>query len=96
MFELRRLRVGERPVTGQPNRERIEAFLNNIHGQQQQVSRVPSTRPVPPSAHIADIDALTNRRYVSAALGSAAFRQDLENAIRRSTATRPVVPSLQQ
>ncbi|CAF0817600.1 unnamed protein product [Rotaria sordida] len=91
MFELRRLRLGERPVTGQHNRERIETFLNNIHEHQQE-TRVPSTRPAPPSAHIADINALTNRRCVSAALGSAAFRQDLENTIRNTIGTRPVVP----
>ena len=89
MFELRRLRLGERPVTGQPNRERIETFLNNIQEHQQEV-RVPSTRPPVPSAHIADIDALTNRRCVSAALSSAAFRQDLENTIRHSIRTPPV------
>ncbi|CAF0828251.1 unnamed protein product [Rotaria sp. Silwood1] len=91
MFELRRLRLGERPVTGQHNRERIETFLNNIHEHQQEI-RVPSTRPAPPSAHIADIDALTNRRCVSAALGSAAFRQDLENTIRHTIGIRPVAP----
>ncbi len=94
MFELRHLRLGERPVTGQPNRERIQTFLNNIQEQQQQPprTRTPSARPAVPSAHIADIDALANRRCVSAALGSAAFRQDLENAVRRSIETRPVVP----
>ncbi|CAF2780352.1 unnamed protein product [Rotaria sp. Silwood2] len=91
MFELRRLRLGERPVTGQHNRERIETFLNNIHEHQQE-TRVPSTRPAPPSAHIADIDALVNRRCVSAALGSAAFRQDLENTIRHSIGIRPATP----
>jgi len=89
MFELRRLRLGERPVTGQPNRERIETFLNNIQEHQQE-TRIPSTRPVVPSAHIADIDALANRRCVSAALSSAAFRQDLENTIRHSIGVRPV------
>jgi len=90
MFELRRLRLGERPVTGQSNRERIQTFLNNIRQQQQPFARTPSTRPVVPSAHTADIDALANRRCVSAALGSAAFRRDLEDAVRRSIETRPV------
>jgi hypothetical protein len=89
MFELRHLRLGERPVTGQANRERIETFLTNIQ-QPQHGTRIPSTRPIVPSAHIADIDALANRRCVSAALGSAAFRQDLESAIRRSIETRPI------
>ncbi len=87
MFELRRLRLGERPVTGQPNRERIETFLNNIQEQQQE-TRLPSTRPVVPSAHVADIDALASRRCVTAALSSAAFRQDLENTIRFSIGSR--------
>ena len=91
-FELRRLRLGERPVTGQSNRERIETFLNNI---QEQDTRAPSTRPVVPSAHIADINALANRRCVSAALGSAGFRQDLENSIRRSITPRPITPAQQ-
>ena len=90
MFELRCLRMGERPVTGQPNRERIETFLTNIQEQQQeQARRVPASRPAAPSAHTADIDALATRRCVSAALGSASFRQDLENAVRRSVQTQP-------
>ncbi|CAF3021904.1 unnamed protein product [Rotaria socialis] len=95
MFELRHIRLGERPVTGQPNRERIETFLNNIQEQQHQNRRVPSTRPAMPSAHIDDIDSLATRRCVSAALGSVAFRQDLESAIRRSITPR-TVPSGQQ
>ena len=89
MFELRRLRFGERPVTGQSNRERIETFLTNIREQQQQDKRVPSRRPAVPSAHIADIDALASRRCVSATLSSPAFRRDLENAIRQSIGARP-------
>lgn len=92
MFELRRLRLGERPVTGQPNRERIATFLNNIQENQQEV-RIPSTRPARPSAHIADINTLSDRRCVSAALSSAAFRQDLENTIRRTIVTRPLIPA---
>ena len=92
MFELRRLRLGERPVTGQPNRERIETFMNNSRENHQQ-TRTPSTRPVVPSAHMADIDALSNRRCVSAALGSLGFRQDLENVVRQSIGTRTVAPS---
>ncbi len=88
-FELRRLRLGERPVTGQPNRERIASFLNNIQERRQE-TRIPSTRPAARSAHMADIDALANRRCVTAALGSVAFRQDLENTIRHSIRTPPV------
>ena len=89
MFELRRLRVGERPVTGQSNRARIETFITNIREHQQQEKRVPSRRPAAPSAHIADIDALASRRCVSVTLSSAAFRRDLENAIRQSIGARP-------
>ena len=91
MFELRRLRLGERPVTGQPNRERIETFINNARENHQE-TRTPSTRPVVPSAHMADIDALSSRRCVSAALGSLGFRQDLENVVRQSIGTRTVAP----
>jgi hypothetical protein len=91
MFELRNLRMGERPVTGQSNRQRIQTFLNNIQ-QQQSYTRAPSTRPAAPSAHIADIDALANRRCVSAALVSAGFRRDLENAVRRSIETQSTAP----
>lgn len=95
MFELRHLRLGERPVTGQSNRERIASFLTQIQEQQQhQNMRAPAVRPAMPSAHIDDIDSLVNRRCVSAALGSMAFRQDLENVIRRSIGTR-TVPSRQ-
>lgn len=93
MFELRSLRLGERPVTGQPNRERIQTFLSNVQEQQRErTQRVPSSRPAAPSAHTADINALATRRCVSAALSSAGFRQDLENAVRRSVqpqSTRP-------
>lgn len=88
MFELRRIRLGERPVTGQANRERIETFINTIQESQQPPARVPSSRAPVPSAHMADINTLTSRRCVSAALTSAAFRQDLENTIRRSIGTR--------
>ena len=86
MYELQNLRLGERPVTGQSNRERIETFLNNIQTPREQ--RVPSTRPAAPSAHSADIYALADRGCVTTALRSTAFRQDLENAIRRSVQPR--------
>lgn len=93
MYELRRLRIGERPVTGQPNRERIETFINTIHENQQEPTRIPSRRPPVPSAHMADINALASRRCVSAALTSVAFRQDLENTIRQSIGLRPATPT---
>ncbi|CAF0835307.1 unnamed protein product [Didymodactylos carnosus] len=104
MFELRRIRLGERPVTGQPNRERIETFLTNLQNDNTQPRL--STRPSVRSAHMDDIDALSSQRCVSAILASAGFRQDLENAVRRSvtpTSTRenvrpsgciPVAPPL--
>lgn len=91
MFELRNLRMGERPVTGQPNRERIQAFLDDVRERQQPIAQAPATRAsAVPRAFTADIDALSSRRCVSAALGSTAFRRDLENAIRRTIETRPV------
>lgn len=92
MYELRRLRLGERPVTGQPNRERIETFINTIHENQQEPTRTPSRRPPVPSAHMADINALASRRCVSAALTSVAFRQDLENTIRQSIGIQTPAP----
>lgn len=94
MFELRNIRLGERPVTGQSNRERIQTFLNQIQEQQQRqpLARAPSTRPAVPSAHIADIDALANRRCVSAALGSVGFRRDLENVVRSTIEAQAVAP----
>lgn len=93
MFELRNLRLGERPVTGQPSRDRIQTFINNVQQQrrqQQPISRIPAAQPAAPSAHMADIDVLANRRYVTAALSSTTFRQDLENAIRRTIEIRSV------
>jgi hypothetical protein len=90
MFELRRLRLGERPVTGQPNRERLANFISNAQENRQEV-RTPSTRAATPSAHTADINALMNRRCVTAALASVAFRRDLESAIRNSISTPPPV-----
>ena len=86
-FELRNIRLGARPVTGrQWNRERIQTFLDYMqeHRLQQSFPRTIATRLAAPSAYIDDIDVLANRRCVSAALGSAAFRRHLENAIRCS------------
>jgi hypothetical protein len=92
MFELRGLNQRQRPVTGQSNRERIASFLHERHERQQPRQHVPSTRPVRPSAHMADINALSSRRCVSAALTSAAFRRDLENAIRQTISTQVDTP----
>lgn len=88
MFELRRLRLGDRPVTLQSNRERIETFVNNAE-ERRRAARVPATREPTPSAHRADIDALISHRRVTSALGSAAFRRDLENTIRHTISSRP-------
>ena len=97
MYELRRLRLGDRPVTGQGSKERLEEFfarelnqptVNNAAN----VNNALGLRR--PESVVVEVNALVERRPVSSVLESSAFRQSLENSlrsyIRRSTISNSV------
>ena len=79
MSELRKLKVGDRPVTGQENKKTVEDFFN---------SRLnPNAEPTPGDQHrpesvVVEVQGLVQTRPVSSILQSAQFRRTLENAIR--------------
>ena len=79
MSELRKLKVSDRPVTGQENKKTVEDFFN---------SRLnPSAEPTPGDQHrpesvVVEVQGLVQTRPVSSILQSAQFRRTLENAIR--------------
>ena len=65
MFELRRLRLGDRPVTGQGHKEAVEEFFTSSQ----------SNEPAPtaehrPEAVVVEVQGLVERRPVSSVLGS--------------------------
>jgi len=76
MYELRRLKLGERPVTGQGNKEAVETLLHQ--------QTLPGGVEHRPDAVIVEVQGLVERRPVSNILQSARFRRQLENAIRSS------------
>ena len=101
MYELRRLKMGDRPVTGQENKKTVEDFFN---------SRLnPSSEPTPGDQHrpesvVVEVQGLVQTRPVSSILQSAQFRRTLENAIRGGLSTlssrvqsspRPATPQSQ-
>lgn len=80
MFELRRLKMGDRPVTGQGNREVVQDFLTRT------LNPTPE-EPNRPEAVIVEVQGLVERRPVSSILESMEFRRRLENALRSSIGT---------
>ena len=64
MFELRRLQMGERPVTGQGNKEAVESFftsrMNPSEGEERER----------PENVVVEVNALVERRPVSSLLQS--------------------------
>ena len=84
MFELRRLKMGDRPVTGQEKKKTVEDFFN---------SRLnPSSEPTPVEQHrpesvVVEVQGLVQTRPVSSMLQRAQFRRTLENAIRGGLST---------
>ena len=81
MFELRRLRMGDRPVTGQGNKEAVEEFFTSSSTQYNEPAPAVNHRP---EAIIVEVQGLVERRKVSSLLNSANFRQRLENTVRSS------------
>ena len=85
MFELRRLKMGERPVTGQGNKEAVEGFF------QRQLNSAETGVPTEehrPEAVMVEVQGLVERAPVSSILQSQGFRRRLENALRTSIAGR--------
>lgn len=82
MFELRRLQMGERPVTGQGHKEVVENFFTQqLQGPADQEEHRPET------IHV-EVRALAESRPVSSLLQSTRFRRSLESALRTSIGTR--------
>ena len=88
MFELRNLRNGEKPVSGQEERRRaVESLVNRVtrsssNSQDQPV--VVQDEALRPEHITVEVNALIERRPVSSVLQSAAFRRSLENSVRRA------------
>ena len=74
MYELRRIQHGDRPVTGQGNKEAVEQFFTEQRRETPEQAR--------PENVVIEVNALVERRPVSSALQSARFRRSLENALR--------------
>lgn len=96
VFELRRLRLQEKPVTECERRQELEAMLKRrqleadpIPPVSTEVSTTSSAQR--PEAVLVEIRGLVEQRPVSSILGSQAFRQTLEEAVLRSSelARRP-------
>lgn len=77
MFELRKLKMGDKPVTGTDNKKNVEQFFNN-----QLYPEPPKPQENRPEAVIVEVQGLVQSRPVSSLLQSARFRRSLENAIR--------------
>ena len=82
MYELRRLKTGDRPVTGQENRKNVEDFfMRSVHPE-----RVAGEDHRPESI-VVEVSGLVESRPVSSILQSSRFRRSLENALRGSLVT---------
>lgn len=78
MYELRSLRHGQRPVTGQDNRRAVEDFFNHALHDTPETSHDPPR----PESVLVEVNALVERRPVSSILERAGLRRNLENALR--------------
>ena len=88
MFELRNLRHGEKPVSGQEERRRaVEGLVNRVvrsSSNSQDQPTVVQDEAIRPEHITVEVNALIERRPVSSVLQSAAFRRSLENSVRRA------------
>lgn len=93
MFELRRIRLGDRPVTGQNHRENIANFVakyvqDPTHSSQSNKETIPANVDAVeqhrPEAVIVEVQGVFEQHRVSTVLQSANFRRHLENIIRDS------------
>jgi len=80
MFELRRMQLGDRPVTGQGNKEALETLI------QRHIESPINVEEHRPEAVIVEVQGLVQSRPVSSILGTG-FRRRLENALRSSFQT---------
>lgn len=102
MFELRRIRHGERPVTGQNNRENIANFMSKhlqepagaSSGKTNIPANVDAVEEHRPEAILVEVQGVIEQRRVSSMLQTQSFRRHLENIIRGSiaAASRPRLP----
>lgn len=102
MFELRRIRHGERPVTGQNNRENIASFISKHlqepvgagTGKDNVPANVDAVEEHRPEAVVVEVQGVFEQRRVSSMLQTQSFRRHLENIIRGSivSASRPRPP----
>jgi hypothetical protein len=89
MYELRNLRHGHRPVTGQDNRRNVEEFFNQAL-QEESVGREPPTQTHRPEAVLVEVNALVERRPVSSALRRSGFISRLEGMLQGAMSRIPV------
>ena len=86
MFELRNIQHGERPVTGQNNRENINKFMSKhfTPTDGKQIQDEEDAEDHRPESVVVEVQGVIERKPVSSVLQSAAFRRQLENVIRGS------------
>lgn len=86
MYELRNIQHGERPVTGQNNKEKIDKFLTKHFPSNDAKEQLPSEEEEDhrPETVVMEVQGIIESRPVSSVLQSAAFRRQLENVIRGS------------
>ncbi|KAK7494703.1 hypothetical protein BaRGS_00014101 [Batillaria attramentaria] len=95
MFELRRISHGERPVTGQNNRENIASFMAKHlqepsgadSGKENVPANVDAVEEHRPEAVVVEVQGVFEQRRVSSMLQTQSFRRHLENIIRGSIAS---------
>lgn len=91
MYELRRIRLGDRPVTGQTHRDNIANFIakhipaDPAGGKENgNVANVDPVEQHRPEAVVVEVQGIVEQRHVSSMLQSLNFRRTLENIIRGS------------
>ena len=89
MYELRRIQNGERPVTGQNNRQTLENFFR--HAREAPISSAQELG-IRPETVVVEVQGLVQSRPVTLALQSSSFRRRLENTIRSSLGQLPTGP----
>lgn len=97
MCELRRIRLGVRPVTGQDHRDNIASFIakhvpaGNVEASGKENGNVANVDPVEqhrPEAVVVEVQGIVEQRLVSSMLQSVNFRQTLKNIIRGTLSSR--------
>ncbi|KAK2151649.1 hypothetical protein LSH36_356g06010 [Paralvinella palmiformis] len=86
MFELRRLQLGDRPVTGQGNKEAVENFFSRS----QTGEGATGEGEHRPENVTVEVSALIERRPVTSLLQSDRFRRNLESALHGALSSVPL------